>query len=93
MVYDDIVLDSKVHGANIGSTWVLSAQDGSHVGPMDFAIWGIAHNSAMDKLEYGPHFVPLMSLIAHNSAMDKLEYGPHFVPLMFLLHKIVQWID
>ena len=25
--------DSKVHGANMGPTWVLSAQDGPHVGP------------------------------------------------------------
>ena len=32
--------DSKVHGANIGPTWVLSAPDGSHVGPMNLAIRG-----------------------------------------------------
>ena len=30
--------DSKVHGANMGSTWVLSAPDGPHVGPMNLAI-------------------------------------------------------
>ena len=30
--------DSKVHGANIGPTWVLSAPDGPHVGPMNPAI-------------------------------------------------------
>ena len=30
--------DSKVHGANMGSTWVLSVPDGPHVGPMNFAI-------------------------------------------------------
>ena len=30
--------DSKVHGANKGPTWVLSAPDGPHVGPMDLAI-------------------------------------------------------
>ena len=27
--------DSKVHGANMKPTWVLSAPDGPHVGPMD----------------------------------------------------------
>ena len=32
--------DSKVHGANKGPIWVLSAPDGTHVGPMNFAIWG-----------------------------------------------------
>ena len=30
--------DSKVHGANMGPIWVLSAPDGPHVGPMNFAI-------------------------------------------------------
>ena len=30
--------NSKVHGANMGLTWVLSAPDGPHVGPMNLAI-------------------------------------------------------
>ena len=30
--------DSKVHGANMGTTWVPSAPDGPHVGPMNLAI-------------------------------------------------------
>ena len=30
--------DSKVHGANMGPTWVLPAPDGPHVGPMKLAI-------------------------------------------------------
>ena len=33
-----ITPDSKVHGANIGPTWVLSAPDVPHVGPMNLAI-------------------------------------------------------
>ena len=33
-----IVADSKVHGASMGPTWVLSAPDGPHVGPMSLAI-------------------------------------------------------
>ena len=32
--------DSKVHGANMGPTWVLSAPDGPHVGPMNLAVRG-----------------------------------------------------
>ena len=32
--------DSKVHGANMGSNWVLSALDGPYVGPMNLAIRG-----------------------------------------------------
>ena len=31
--------DSKVHGANMGPNWVLSAPVGPHVGPMNLAIW------------------------------------------------------
>ena len=30
--------DNKVHGANMGPTWVLSAPDGPHVGPMNLVI-------------------------------------------------------
>ena len=30
--------DSKVHGTNMGPTWVLSAPDGPHVGPMNLII-------------------------------------------------------
>ena len=30
--------DSKVQGANMEPTWVLSAPDGPHVGPMNLAI-------------------------------------------------------
>ena len=33
--------DSKVHGANMGPTWVLSAPDGPHIGPMNPAIWEV----------------------------------------------------
>ena len=29
--------DNKVHGANMGPTWVLSAPDGPHVGPRNLA--------------------------------------------------------
>ena len=41
--------DSKVHGANMGPTWVLSAPDGPHVGPMNLAIWEEIHVSMFDR--------------------------------------------
>ena len=31
--------DSKVHGANMRPTWVLSASGGTHEGVMNLAIW------------------------------------------------------
>ena len=36
----NIIANSKVHGANMGPTWVLSAPDGPHVGPMNLAVRG-----------------------------------------------------
>ena len=33
-----LIPDSKVHGAIMGPTWVLSAPDEPHVGPMNLAI-------------------------------------------------------
>ena len=41
VLYADDIMgtpDSKVHGANMGPTWVLSAPDGLHVGPMNLVI-------------------------------------------------------
>ena len=35
--------DSKVHGANMGPTWVLSAPDGHHDGPTNLAIRAVCH--------------------------------------------------
>ena len=34
----------KVHGAIMGPTWVLSAPDGPHVGPMNLAVTVTSHN-------------------------------------------------
>ena len=51
--------DSKVHGANMGPTWVLSAPVGPHVGPMNLAIrvrrtpWSLGA-SYIDDLNLGP---------------------------------------
>ena len=37
--------DSIVHGTNMGPTWVLSAPDEPHVGPINLAIWDRKHHS------------------------------------------------
>ena len=41
--------DSKIHGANMGPTWVLPAPDGPHVGPMNLAIRDLIHMSLLVK--------------------------------------------
>ena len=48
--------DSKVHGANMGPTWVLSAPDGSHVGSMlEPEKWGPNLQSTPTTQQYTPH--------------------------------------
>ena len=38
------VPDGKVHGANMEPIWGRQDPDGSHVGPVNFAIWGYPEN-------------------------------------------------
>ena len=46
--------DRKVHGVNMGPTWVLSAPGGSHVGHMNLAIWvSLVENIAMSSRHHG----------------------------------------
>ena len=54
--------DSKVHGANMGPTWVLSAPGGPHVGFMNLAIW--------EGLVYSP------DIQMHDNVLDKVERVP-----------------
>ena len=39
VIFYCIIPDSKVHGANMGPIWGRQDQGGSHVGPLNFAIW------------------------------------------------------
>ena len=44
MVFVHAIPDSKVHEANMGPSWVLSAPAGPHVGPMNLAIKDVKEN-------------------------------------------------
>ena len=46
----ETVRDSKVHGANTGPTWVLSAPGGPHIGPMNLAIRGLMQSQGMQPM-------------------------------------------
>ena len=84
--YNEIVFpDSKVHGANMGPTWALSAQDGPHVGPMHLAIGVILpsslrlHNLAMcvttpKGWQYYQAYHTLTNIPAHFSAARIASY-------------------
>ena len=45
----DNIPDSKVHGANMGPTWVLPAPDGPHGGPMNLIIRDLTMNGCRQK--------------------------------------------
>ena len=54
--------DSKVHGANMGPTWVLSAPGRPHVGPMNLAIRAFPHGDIMAGTCF-PHRWPFVRRI------------------------------
>ena len=51
--------DSKVHGANMGPAWVLSAPDGPHIGPMNLAISDVLCFSSFVKSDGEMAWLPL----------------------------------
>ena len=65
--------DNKVHGANMGPTWVLSAPRGPHVGPMNLAI-----RDGIEELthhQFNQWLVPCLALSHY------LNHGWHIVNL------------
>ena len=51
ILWENYIPDSKVYGANMGPTWVPSAPDGPHVGPMNFAIRDAIVNGTLSMLQ------------------------------------------
>ena len=49
--------DSKVHGANMGPIWGRQDPGGSHVGPMNFVIWG-SFSASSTKQKYAKYWSP-----------------------------------
>ena len=66
----DIVPDSKVHGANMGPIWDRQDPGGPHVGPMNFAIWGInemncVHAAYLNTRQITPEYGQLFLCVIH----------------------------
>ena len=53
--FTDVYPDSKVHGVNMWPTWVLSAPDGPHVGPINLAIRVYASLGLNELSLYNPN--------------------------------------
>ena len=71
-----IVPDSKVHGANMGPTWVLAAPVGPHVGPMNLAIRG----------PWYMHKVMLWFFMSIGAVMRELMWFIYNIP-----HSYIYW--
>ena len=70
-----IIPDSKVHGANTGPTWVLSAPVGSHVGSMNLAI--------RDMTMYNP-VLPTRSICIIGSITWEIQYRQAWTVCIYL---------
>ena len=71
--------DSKVCGANMGPTWVLSAPDGPHVGPMNLAIreFIISYSIGPYQSCWCPASLWLVKLFPHLPGANELTQIPH----------------
>ena len=68
--------DNKVHGANMGPTWALSAPDGPHVGLMNLAI----RNCFLECIWLDMHYCcgPELSLRWRHNGRDSVwNHQPH----------------
>ena len=68
--------DSKRHGANIGPTWVLSAPDGPHVGPMNLVIrvWRLLRENVFAWTQSSVLMVMNHGAEAHNMYTVEFRY-------------------
>ena len=64
--------DNKVHGANMGPTWVLSAPGGPHVGPMILA----SRDYNVISIWLSPY--PVSSLLISHSLYFRWAWGAFF---------------
>ena len=76
--------DSKVHGANMGSTWVLSAPDGPHVGPMNLAIRACTKGWYIIKISIYLYYFIINSTMGHkiNPSLTKSQQSYHYIHKM-----------
>ena len=84
--------DNKVHGANIGPTWDLSAPDGPHVGPMNLAIReGFVDSSSIAMSN--PITITVMIMYSHihnmkGAILTLSQNVPKFM-ISFLLYEYI----
>ena len=70
LTVSSVIPDSKVHVANMGPNWVLSAPSGLHVGPMNFVIRESLSQSCM-KIKWSTY--PTGTLSSYLNYLSKLS--------------------
>ena len=75
----DMFSDSKVHGDNKGPTWVLSAPDRPHIGPMNLAIRVITSKWNWDVMIHD-----CFKIIIHCSAVVTFRQSHYLLHLHYL---------
>ena len=78
---------NKVHGANMGPTWVLSTQDGSRVGPMNLSI----RDSRPSVTMINKHSVPKHDLMIKNVSDFLLFYDSRNFRFVFIGRKVCNY--
>ena len=82
-MYVYVYADSKVHGANTGPIWVLSAPDGLHVGPMNLAIraglgqpyyYPCPSEITLDDRDQSKSIEPQINTTKHERCAHFIEY-------------------
>ena len=87
------VPDSKVHGANICPTWVMSAPDGPHVGPMTPAIMNsYAKNSSLEIGAWISNDIPQFVVdVITRTCLKFNATGALLYKLLWYLIQSLQW--
>ena len=64
--------DNKIHGTNMGPTWVLSAPDGPHDGPMNLAI-SVLSGAACECDNWKQNMIEMLAVSRYNTI--RLQWG------------------
>ena len=81
-----MIADSKVHGAIMGLIWGRQDPGGSHVGPMNFAIWGnVVFSLGSNDLVLLPFPTCLLSAInlLQGTLYNQISQYPIFIESLY----------
>ena len=104
-IHFNAYLDSKVHGANVRPTWVLSAPGGPHVGPMNLAIWVCFQVKWVTFTWCVAYFARMCGRVDGTCILPGVAHGPGLRPVdcasvvytiahvTFWSHKMVAYIQ